>query len=100
MNEGRSHVGILGAWERGSQTKLRCLAFTLNLSGHALIPRGYLPRRSLYGMRLQLIKIPLFVRRFGWLMLDGVSESAENAGRPFSDLNVEEQIHDRCLYTY
>ena len=100
MNEGRSHVGILGAWERGSQTKLRCLAFTLNLSGHALIPRGYLPRRSLYGMRLQLIKIPLFVRRFGWLMLDGVSESAENAGRAFPDLNVKEQIHDRCLYTY
>ncbi len=32
-------------------------------------------------MHLQLIKMPVFVWRFGWLMLDGVSESAENAGR-------------------
>jgi len=32
-------------------------------------------------MRLQLIKVPVFVRRFGWLMLDGVRESAENTGR-------------------
>jgi hypothetical protein len=51
-------------------------------------------------MRLQRIKIPVFVRRFDGLMLDGVSESAENAARAFSDLNVKEQIHDRCLYTY
>jgi hypothetical protein len=48
-------------------------------------------------MRLQLIKIPVFVRRFDWLMLDGVSESAENAGRAISDMNIKEPILDRCL---
>jgi hypothetical protein len=30
---------------------------------------------------IRLIKIPVFIRRFGWLMLDGVNESAENMGR-------------------
>ena len=58
---------------------------------------GYLLRRILYGMRRPLIKIPAFVRRFGWLMLDGVSESAENAGRAFSDIDVKERLLNRCL---
>ncbi len=31
------------------------------------------------------------------MMLDGVSESAENMGRVFSDMNIKEQILDRCL---
>ena len=38
--------------------------------------------------------------RFGWLGLDGVSESAENMDRDFSDMNMKEQVLDRCLYTY
>jgi hypothetical protein len=50
-------------------------------------------------MRLQLIKKPVFIRRFSWMMLDGVSESAENTGRAFSDMNIKEQILDRCLDT-
>ena len=37
------------------------------------------------------------MRRFGWMMLDEVSESAENIARAFSDRNFKEQILDRCL---
>ena len=50
-------------------------------------------------MRLKLFKIPVFVKRFGWLMLDGVSESAEYTGHAFYDMNIKEQILDRGLYT-
>jgi hypothetical protein len=67
-------------------------------------PRGHASwictRQSLYGVRLQLINVPVFVRRFGWLMLDGISESAENMGRAFSNMNIKEQILDRYLYTF
>jgi hypothetical protein len=38
--------------------------------------------------------------RFGWLGLDGVSESAENMDRDFSDMNMKEQVLGRYLYTY
>jgi hypothetical protein len=37
--------------------------------------------------------------RFGWLGLDGVNESAENKDGDFSDMNMKEQVLDRCLYT-
>ena len=49
-------------------------------------------------MGLPLIKISVFVGRFDRLLLDGIREPAENTGRTFSDMNVKEQIHDRCLY--
>ena len=40
--------------------------------------------------RLQFLEILVFVRRFGKPMLDDVSESAENAGGVFSDMNINE----------
>ena len=33
-------------------------------------------------------------------MLDGICESAENTARAFSNMNIKEQILDRCLYTF
>jgi hypothetical protein len=88
MNERRSHGGILGKWGRESQTMLGCLVVTIHLSNHALIPLGYLLRRSSYGMRLQPNKIPVFIRRFSWMMLDGVSKEPRLSGRGF--LNQED----------
>jgi len=32
-------------------------------------------------------------------MLGGISESAENPGRAFSDMNIKQQTFNRCLYT-
>lgn len=38
----------------------------------------------------QFLEILVFVRRFDKPMLDDVSESAENAGGVFSDMNISE----------
>ena len=100
MKEGQTHGGILGKRGRESQTILDSRIDTIHLNGHTLIPLGYLLHWNGEVMRIQLLKIPAFARRFGYLMLDGIRESAENTGRAFSHMNVKEHIHDRCLYTY
>jgi hypothetical protein len=91
MNKGRSHGVILGKWGKESQTKLGRLVFIIDLRVHVLTPRGY---------RLAECICESAGWGFGWLGLDGVSESAENTDRDFSDMNMKEQVLDRCLYTY
>ena len=56
MNEGRSHGGILGVRGRGSQTKLGCLVLTIDVSGPALTPRGYVLAGVYMGCTFNLSK--------------------------------------------